>query len=207
MAVNHRPATAPISAWQYLQPGKAGIPVAWLRGGALGLLIAGLLALTGCATTQPQPQATAQASAPADQPPARREPTTAAYQAPAVEVETIESEVAVEPLPTGPSPAVRALVERAQEQHRRGDAGAAIATMERAVQVEPESALVWLDLARLRLANEQAEQAEQLALRAVEHANDERTRARAWQTVAQARLAQGNRSGAEDAQRRAGMYQ
>lgn len=162
------------------------------------------LFLTACATlpTDPKPAAMPQA-APAPQP---AEPTTATYQIPTLEEEAITAEPKVEALPTGPSPAVRALVERAQMQHNQGDVGAALATMERAVQIEPESALVWLDLARLRLVNGEPQQAEQLALRAVEHAADERTRSLAWQTVARARLAQGDRAGAEDAQRRAGMH-
>ncbi|MFW6323130.1 MAG: tetratricopeptide repeat protein, partial [Guyparkeria sp.] len=76
--------------------------------------------------------------------------------------------------------------------------------LERAVQIESDNARLWLDLAQLRLAQDQPEQAEQLALRAVEHARDNQTLSAAWQLVAKARRAQGDEEGAREAEERAG---
>ncbi|HQT43545.1 MAG TPA: tetratricopeptide repeat protein [Halothiobacillus sp.] len=107
-------------------------------------------------------------------------------------------------MPTASAPAVIALVTRAEAQTRAGDLGGAEATLERAVQIQPNNARLWLDFAQLRLAQNQPAEAEQFALRAVQYAQGNTGLRAAWLMVAKARDAQGNTQGAADARRKAG---
>ncbi|MHB8921235.1 MAG: tetratricopeptide repeat protein [Halothiobacillus sp.] len=107
-------------------------------------------------------------------------------------------------MPTASAPAVIALVTRAEAQTRTGDLGGAEATLERAVQIQPNNARLWLDFAQLRLAQNQPAEAEQFALRAVQYAQGNTGLRAAWLMVAKARDAQGNAQGASDARRKAG---
>lgn len=110
-----------------------------------------------------------------------------------------------QPVQTASTPAVLALVSRAEQQTKTGDLSGAEATLERAVQIQPHNARLWLDFAKLRLAQNQPAQAEQFALRAVQYAQNNQQTIAAWQMVAKARDAQGNTKGADDARRRAGF--
>lgn len=107
-------------------------------------------------------------------------------------------------MPTASAPAVRALMVRAEHQTKAGDLGGADATLERAVQIQPHDARLWMDFAQLRLAQQQPAEAEQFALRAVQYAASNQELSAAWLLVAKARDAQGNAQGAADARRRAG---
>lgn len=106
---------------------------------------------------------------------------------------------------TASAPAVLALVSRAEVQTQSGDFGGAEATLERAVQIQPHNARLWLDFAQLRLAQHQPAQAEQFALRAVQYAQSNQEASVAWQMVAKTREAQGDAKGAADARRKAGF--
>ena len=165
----------------------------------LTIAVAGLV-LAGCApmpTRQP---------APAPQPAPEPEPTVRAtpLQEPTIREEQLPSGTQSTPQPSKTSPAVLALVRQADDRRRAGDLAGAQTTLERAVQIEPTNARLWLDLAQLRLAQDQPAQAEQLALRAVEHARDNKTLSAAWSLVATARRAQGDEAGAREAEERAG---
>ncbi len=167
--------------------------------GALAVLTVGFF-VAGCA-----PLETRQTPAPAPQPAPEPKPQVRAtpLEAPNVRVEELPAEQ-TQPRTTQTSPAVIALVSQADERRRAGDLAGAQSTLERAVQIEPGNARLWLDLAQLRLAQGQPEQAEQLALRAIEHARDNDTLSAAWQLVAKARRAQGDELGAREAEERAG---
>lgn len=108
-------------------------------------------------------------------------------------------------VPTASSPAVLALVSRAEAQTQSGDFGGAEATLERAVQIQPHNTQLWLDFAQLRLAQRQPAQAEQFALRAVQYAQGDQEVSAAWQMVAKTREAQGDTKGAAEARRKAGF--
>ncbi|MFW5954363.1 MAG: tetratricopeptide repeat protein [Guyparkeria sp.] len=125
-------------------------------------------------------------------------------ESPDLDEEELPSERDEEAEESGTSPAVMALVRQADERRESGDLAGAQSTLERAVQIESDNARLWLDLAQLRLAQDQPEQAEQLALRAVEHARDNATLSAAWKLVAKARRAQGDEDGAREAEERAG---
>ena len=168
---------------------------------ALVAVSAGLF-LTACAPLTPPPGSSEPRSAPVPQP----EPEVRAtpLSTPDIQEEALPADRPAESSEPATSPAVLALVRQADQRRQSGDLAGAQSTLERAVQIEPDNARLWLDLAQLRLAQSQPEQAEQLALRAVEHARDNRTLSAAWQLVAKARRAQGDEAGAREAEERAG---
>jgi len=103
------------------------------------------------------------------------------------------------------SPAVLALMNRARLQADLGEMDQAAASLERAIRIEPQNALLWLELARIKLHQGNPSQAEQMALRAVRFATDDRTEREAWAIVALARQSQGDIAGAAEARRKAGQ--
>ena len=103
------------------------------------------------------------------------------------------------------SPAVVALVNRARLQADTGEMDQAAASLERAIRIEPQNALLWLELAQIKLHQGNPSQAEQMALRAVRFATDDRIEREAWGIVALARQSQGDIAGAAEARRKAGQ--
>jgi predicted Zn-dependent protease len=115
--------------------------------------------------------------------------------------------------PPGPAPVsdnatVLALAEQAGRDSAEGRLASAAATLERALRIEPRNPRLWQELARLRLAQNDPEQAEQLAARSNSWAGDDRRlRAANWQLIAEARAARGDVAGAREAQERARRYE
>jgi Tfp pilus assembly protein PilF len=72
------------------------------------------------------------------------------------------------------SPATRSLVTQARAQLTNGDLPAASSTLDRALRIEPNSPLLWIELARLRLAESDAHQAEGCARKALALASGDR---------------------------------
>ena len=73
------------------------------------------------------------------------------------------------------SPATHSLVDQAHAQIARGDLPAASSILDRALRIEPNNPLLWIELGRLRLAENDAHQAEgcgrkALALASGDHA-------------------------------------
>jgi len=168
----------------------------------LAMVAAGVF-LAGCAPmgTRPTPPQPAPQPAPEPEPEVRATP----LESRELQVETLEEERPARRETQGQaSPAVLALVRQADRRREAGDLAGAQSTLERAVTIEPGNARLWLDLAQLRLAQDEPRQAEQLALRAVEHARDNRTLSAAWKLVAEARRAMGDEAGAREAEERAG---
>lgn len=166
---------------------------------AAALAAAGLF-LAGCAPMATQPPTPRPAPEPAPEPEVRATP----LERPDVEIRELPESRPSEP-PRQTSPAVLALVRQADQRRSRGDLAGAQSTLERAVKIEPGNARLWLDLAQLRLAQGEPAQAEQLALRAVEHARDSEILSAAWRVVARARRARGDEAGAREAEKRAGQ--
>ncbi len=73
----------------------------------------------------------------------------------------------------GLSAAGEALLIQGANARRSGDYGAASATLERALRIEPSAPAVWLELARVRLQEGKLAQAEQLARKARSLAGDD----------------------------------
>jgi predicted Zn-dependent protease len=110
--------------------------------------------------------------------------------------------------PVSENSAVRALVEQAVTEREAGKLAAAAAALERALRIEPRNPRVWQELARVRLVEGDAAQAEQLAVRAVTWAGDDRSvRAASWRLIAEARATRGDRAGADEAFARARQYE
>jgi predicted Zn-dependent protease len=106
----------------------------------------------------------------------------------------------------GPRPAmsdnkaVIALLDRAQADTSAGQREAAGASLERALRIEPRNPWLWLELAQVRLAEGQYAQAITLARKSNSFAGrHHRVQAENWQVIGQARAAQGDSAGAEQA--------
>lgn len=159
-------------------------------------VVLGIALLTACesfrAPLPPKPRAPAP-SAPAPTKPPAEEP---APQAP--------------PPPSQPqrqfrlSAASGALVTQAQKQAKGGDSVAATATLERALRIEPDNPLLWIELGRLRLQEKNASQAQSLGRKALALATgDPRAQSSAWHLIADALRAQGRNTEAREAEQRA----
>jgi len=96
--------------------------------------------------------------------------------------------------------AVIALLDRAQTDTESGQREAAGASLERALRIEPRNPWLWLELAQVRLAQGQYAQAITLAGKSNSFAGHQhRVQAENWQVIGQARVAQGDSAGAEQA--------
>lgn len=102
------------------------------------------------------------------------------------------------------SAASTSLVSQAQKQARSGDTVAATATLERALRIEPDNPLLWIELGRLRLQEKNGTQAQSFGRKALALATgDPRAQSSAWQLIAEALRAQGRNQEARDAEQRA----
>ena len=148
-----------------------------------------LLLLGGCSLLRvPQTAPAAPTPAPVATP---APPNPAAATAPATGTEP--------QLPAAPPPrswqlgaAAQSLVTQAHAQLSRGDTAAASITLDRAVRIEPGNPLVWIELARLRLAAGAPRPAEGIARKALSLAGgDPGARLQAQHALADALRAQG----------------
>ena len=111
---------------------------------------------------------------------------------------------AVPPRPFRLGAATSALVAQAHAQANGGDYGQAAATLERAVRIEPDNPLVWIELGRVQLGSNNAAQADALARKALTlGTGDASAQAFAWRLIADAARARGRTADAYDADRRA----
>jgi len=101
--------------------------------------------------------------------------------------------------------AVSVLMRRAEDQRKAGELDDAAASLERALRISPDDAALWHELAQVRLEQRQHHLVVQMAAKsnALAHPQDVALRSSNWRLIAQARRAQGDVSGARDAQRRA----
>jgi hypothetical protein len=153
-----------------------------------------LLAVQGCSTTTPTgaPRPVIEKGSPA--PVARDGPAAVAPPREPVEA----------PAATPQPPAVLALLEHAEQQANAGDLGSAAASLERAIRINPGNAVLWYHLATVRLAQGEALQAEQLAVKSSSLAPGNTTQqARNWKLIAAARRQRSDLKGASAAEQRA----
>jgi Tfp pilus assembly protein PilF len=100
--------------------------------------------------------------------------------------------------------ATGALVGQAHRQADGGDYGQAAATLERALRIEPDNPLVWIELGRVRLAENNPAQADAVGRKALSLATgDPAAQASAWHLIADGLKARGRNDEAADAERRA----
>jgi tetratricopeptide (TPR) repeat protein len=102
------------------------------------------------------------------------------------------------------SAASTALVTQAHTQAAGGDYGQAAATLERALRIEPDNPLLWIELGRVRLGESNPAQADALGRKALSLATgDASAQASAWHLIADALKARGRNAEAADAERHA----
>lgn len=154
--------------------------------------IAIMLAVQGCSTT-----ASTGTSYPRSEKSSQAPVTTAVPVAPA-------KEPAREAAASHQPAAVVALLEHAEQQANDGDLESSAASLERAIRINPGSAVLWFHLATLRLAQGEALQAEQLAVKSNSLApGNTIQQARNWRLIARSRLQRGDPEGASAAEQRA----
>jgi tetratricopeptide (TPR) repeat protein len=102
------------------------------------------------------------------------------------------------------SSASRALVAQAHKRAASGDYGQAAATLERALRIEPDNPLIWIELGRVRLGEKDGAQADAMGRKALSLATgDPNAQAASWRLIADSlRLRERNQE-ASDADRRA----
>src|SRR5262249_22499934 len=84
-----------------------------------------------------------------------------------------------------------ALVSQAHAQGASGDYGQAAATLERALRIEPDNPLLWIELGRVQLAENNPGQADGMGHKALALATgDAAAQASAWRLIADSLRAQ-----------------
>ena len=102
--------------------------------------------------------------------------------------------------------ASKALVSQAESQSASGNYAVAAGTVERALRIEPDNPLLWIEMAKIRLAENNYLQAENLARKGLSRATgDARAQASAWKIVADAYRGRGRVAEARDADERASI--
>ena len=100
--------------------------------------------------------------------------------------------------------AASALVTQAHRQAAGGDYGQAAATLERALRIEPDNPLVWIELGRVRLAENNGLQADAMGHKALALATgDPAAQSAAWRLIADSLRMQGRNAEAAEADRHA----
>jgi predicted Zn-dependent protease len=156
-------------------------------------------ALTACAVPSPyekpapppgqQPPETPPETRPGEPPSTTPEPTTP--PAPVVREPTLGA-------------ASRALVNQAQTQMATKNYIVAASSIERALRIEPDNPLLWIELGKVRFAEGNYVQAENMARKAVSMSvNAPRAQSSAWRLIADSYRARGKNIEAQEAQARA----
>lgn len=103
--------------------------------------------------------------------------------------------------PARQPPVIVALLDQAETQANEGDLSASVATLERALRIEPRDALLWHHLASVRLAQGEYSQAEQVAMKSNSLATGAHNlQVKNWRLIAQAREQLGDTAGASQAE-------
>jgi tetratricopeptide (TPR) repeat protein len=136
---------------------------------------------------------------------------------PEVETPSPEAEPAVEVPPPPPlprerpktaaatlSPASKALVSQAQAQRKKGDLPGATVSLDRALRIEPNNPLLWIEMGRLRMDQRNYPQAENMGRKALAMSvGDDRTQSMAWQLISDSLRARGKNIQAQEATEKA----
>lgn len=122
------------------------------------------------------------------------------------------SSVPARPVPAQPArqladgsrvPAVQGLLATAERERRAGSLEAASAALERAQRLAPQSSLIYLRLAEVRLQQQRPADAEQFARKGLGFASGPAAQAALWRVIAEARRQQGRQQSAQEAAARA----
>jgi len=145
----------------------------------LGAALAAAVLLSGCPALSPRPQP------PGPPPPAEPIPgPLSPGQPPPPRAQPAPRENHL-------SPATRSLVTQSRTLASHGDLDGASSTLDRALRIEPNNPLLWIELGRLRLTESDAHQAEGCGRKALALASGDRgTQAQAGRLLADALRAQ-----------------
>ncbi|HMD72673.1 MAG TPA: hypothetical protein VKG05_02305 [Steroidobacteraceae bacterium] len=171
-----------------------------MRGLGIALAIAALLG--GCATLRapsgslsPSPSSAQESIPPPPPPPLQPLP----YQAPPSQQQPARENHL--------SPVTRSLVTQAHTQIAHGDLPAASSTLDRALRIEPNNPLLWIELGRLRLAESDAHQAEICGRKALALASgDHGSQSQAGRLLTDALRAEGRNQEAREVESRPFMH-
>jgi tetratricopeptide (TPR) repeat protein len=168
-----------------------------LRRVALPCLLA--LSLSACTLFKsPPPPGSAQPLPPPPPDAAAARPGTAAAPGPG------EAPYTPPPRAFRLSSPTRALVAQSHQQSARGDYGQAAATLERALRIEPDNPLVWIELGRVRIGEKDGAQADAMGRKALSLATgDPSAQAASWHLIADSLRLRDRNPEAADADRRA----
>lgn len=165
--------------------------------------IVGVVALMagGCAVPKPYQPATPVPTVPPVQGPPTVETQPAPAPPPVAEPQPLPAPIVREPIL---SPASRALVGQAQTQLASKNYAVAASSIERALRIEPDNALLWIELGKVRQAEGNYVQAENMGRKALSMAtNAPRAQSSAWSLIAESLRARGRNPEAREAQMRA----
>lgn len=165
----------------------------------LSAVVLAAVALSACAVQQPAPSPAPSVPVPAP-PPVQTQP--APPPPPVEEAEPLPPPVVREPTL---GPASRALVGQAQTQLASKNFAVAASSIERALRIEPDNPLLWIELGKVRQAEGNYVQAENMGRKAVSMAsNAPRAQSAAWSLIADSYRARGRNAEAREADARAG---
>ncbi|HWK73635.1 MAG TPA: tetratricopeptide repeat protein [Povalibacter sp.] len=166
----------------------------------LSAIVLAAVALSACAIQQPA-QPPAPVPVPAPTPPVQTQPVPP--PPPVQEPEPLPPPVVREPTLGAAS---RALVGQAQTQLASKNFAVAASSIERALRIEPDNPLLWIELGKVRQAEGNYVQAENMARKAVSMAsNAPRAQSAAWSLIAESYRARGKNAEAREADIRAGV--
>ena len=95
-------------------------------------------------------------------------------------------------------------MKQARAQSAKSDFGGAVATVERALRIEPDNPLLWIELGQVHLSEGNAAQAESMGRKAVALATgDPSAQSAAWRLLGDALRARGRNLDATEAYQRA----
>jgi len=163
--------------------------------------------LSGCVVSRPEPTLPPGAPLPGETPPGETPPGSTQPAPGPGEAQPPPSE---RPPAQGPrqfrlGPAATALVTQAHAQAGSGEFGQAAVTLERALRIEPDNPLLWIELGRVRLGEGNAAQADAMGRKAVALATgDPSAQAAGWQLIADSLRVRGRDPEAAEAEQRAG---
>jgi Tfp pilus assembly protein PilF len=169
------------------------------------LFAVGLTLLAVSACTVPQPY---QPPSPPPEPVSETPPVETQPGSPPSTVE--EPQPLPPPVVREPTlgPAARALVGQAQTQLASKNYAVAAGSIERALRIEPNNPLLWIELAKIRQAEGNHVQAENMARKAIATAvQAPKAQAQAWEIVAETYRARGKNIEAQDAAAKAKALQ
>lgn len=104
-------------------------------------------------------------------------------------------------------PAALSLVSQAHKQSQSGDLAGAATTLERALRIEPNNPLLWIELGGVQLSQNNGEQADSMGRKALALATgDPQAQSASWRLIADSlRLQHRNAEAAEADQKAAGL--